>query len=349
MGEGAVLILKIKTVFLKHFCKMRWYNVLALLVGYLGFSWALMWLCGETALTQRVDFFYWVVVTASTVGYGDLSPVTVAGKYCVAFFIIPLGLSLFGLIVGRVASALGTALRRGVKGLNTVDVADHWLVIGWNQGRTLQLIRLLQREMMEHSEQKTIVLCVQDEIENPMPGEIEFVHVTDYADANALARASVSRASCIIVDSDSDEVTMSTALVCAAQNPEAHIIAYFNKEALSHVLRSHCPNIECLPSVSVEMMAKSAADPGSSELHYRLLNLDAGMTQYSLPYTGEKTQVRSVFLLLKEKYQATLIGISHARTNLKLNPDLEDELAPGDVLHYIAERRIKQPNWSPAS
>lgn len=325
---------------------MRWYNLLALLGVYLSFSWLLMWLCGETALTQSTDFFYWVMVTASTVGYGDLSPVTVAGKYCVGFFIIPAGLGLFGLIVGRVASALGAVLRRGVKGLNTVDVTDHWLVIGWNHGRTLHLIRLLQREMMEHCEPKTIVLCVQDEIENPLPGDIEFVHVTDYADVNELQRASVSRASCIIVDSDSDEVTMSTALVCAAQNPDAHMIAYFNKEGLSQVLRSHCPNIECLPSVSVEMMAKSAADPGSSELHYRLLNLDAGMTQYSLKYTGDKTQVRGVFLLLKERYKATLIGISRNRADLQLNPELDAELCSGDVLHYIAERRVKNPEWS---
>lgn len=344
-----MFILKIKAVLLKHFCRLRWYNVISLLVFYLVLSWGLMWLCGETALTQRTDFVYWVIVTASTVGYGDLSPTTDAGKYCVALFVIPMGLGLFGLIVGSVASAVGAFWRRGVKGLNSVEVSGHWLVIGWNQGRTLQLIRLLQREMAEHQDVKTIVLCVKEEIENPMPGEIEFVRVTDYADADALQRASVSAASCIIVDSDCDEVTMSAALLCSAQSPDAHIIAYFSKESLSNVLRAHCPNIECLPSVSVEMMAKSASDPGSSEVHYRLLSLDAGMTQYSLEYTGDKTQVRSVFLMLKEKFHATMIGVSRDRTDLQLNPALESDLSPGDVIHYIAERRIQVSDWSVAS
>lgn len=343
-----MFILKIKAVLLKHFSRMRWYNVLSLLVCYLMLSWGLMWLCGETALTQRADFIYWVIVTASTVGYGDLSPTTVAGKYCVALFIIPMGLGLFGLIVGRVASAVGAFWRRGVKGLNSVEVAGHWLVIGWNQGRTLQLIALLQREMAEHQARKTIVLCVQEDIENPLPGEIEFVRVTDYADAHGLARASVATASCIIVDSDSDEVTMSTALLCSAQNAQAHIIAYFNKESLSKVLQAHCPNIECLPSVSVEMMAKAASDPGSSELHYRLLSLDTGMTQYSLKYTGHKTQVRGIFLLLKEKFDATLIGISQDHKGLQLNPELDADLSPGDMIHYIADRRIQVSDWSGA-
>lgn len=343
-----MFILKIKAMLIKHFCHLRWYNIVSLLVIYLVVSWGLLMLSGETALTQRTDFIYWLLVTASTVGYGDLSPTTVAGKYCVALFVIPMGLSLFGMIVGSVASAVSAFWRRGVKGLNEISVSGHWLVIGWNQGRTLHLIRLLQREMTEHNEAKTIVLCVQEEIENPMPGEIEFVRVSDYSDAQQLQRASLSQAACIIVDSDSDEITMSTALVCSDQNADAHIIAYFNKESLSNVLRAHCPNIECLPSVSVEMMAKSAADPGSSELHYHLLSLDTGMTQYSLRYCGEKTKVRSVFLLLKEQFHATLIGISQGGSNLQLNPGLEADLAPGDVIHYIAERRIQVSDWSVA-
>lgn len=342
-----MLILKIKAIFFRHFSRMRWQSVVTLLLVYLIVSWVLLWLCGETALAQPTDFLYWIMVTASTVGYGDLSPETAAGKFCVAFFIIPMGLGLFGLIVGRVASVLGAIWRRGVKGLSTVEAAHHWLVIGWNQGRTLHLLRLLQHELAQYRDRRTIVLCVQEDIENPLPGEIHFVRVADYSEAHELQRANVGAAKCIIIDNDCDEVTMSTALVCAAQSPEAHIIAYFHKEALSQVLRAHCPNIECLPSVSVEMMAKSAADPGSSELHYRLLNMDTGMTQYSIEYTGEPTQVRSVFFLLKEKFQATLIGIaSSEQKDLQLNPDLTRALEPGDVIHYIAARRISISDWA---
>ena len=56
-------------------------------------SWLLLWLCDEEVLTSA-DFLYWIVVTASTAGYGDFSPQTEAGKYVVSLFVIPFGLGL---------------------------------------------------------------------------------------------------------------------------------------------------------------------------------------------------------------------------------------------------------------
>ena len=35
-----------------------------------------------------VDSFYYVVVTLSTVGYGDISPVTTTGKFLTIFFVL---------------------------------------------------------------------------------------------------------------------------------------------------------------------------------------------------------------------------------------------------------------------
>ena len=47
-------------------------------------SYWLLFAAGEVDLIADVDFLYWLAVTASTVGYGDLSPVTSAGKLVVA-------------------------------------------------------------------------------------------------------------------------------------------------------------------------------------------------------------------------------------------------------------------------
>ena len=52
------------------------------------------------------DGLWWAAVTASTVGYGDLSPVTLAGRLLAALVVIPVGLVGIGVIVGRVAATV---------------------------------------------------------------------------------------------------------------------------------------------------------------------------------------------------------------------------------------------------
>jgi len=46
--------------------------------------------------------------------------------------------------------------------------------------------------------------------------------------------------------------------------------------------QQHCPEVECTPSVAVEMLAKSVFDPGSSLLHHDLLDVEEGQAQFSV-------------------------------------------------------------------
>lgn len=49
---------------------------------------------------------YFVLVTISTVGYGDISPATAAGRVFTIVFIIGLGLTIFGMVIGAMAESI---------------------------------------------------------------------------------------------------------------------------------------------------------------------------------------------------------------------------------------------------
>ncbi|MDX1452325.1 MAG: ion channel [Oleiphilaceae bacterium] len=336
----------IKRIILKHFMDLRWHGIVLAIVFYVIASWVLLRLSGETSLTSSLDYLYWLAVTASTVGYGDLSPQTTGGRIIVSIFVIPLGLGLFGLAIGRIAAFVSYQWRKGIQGLKKLNVKDHILVVGWNGNKTLHLIRLLLREM-EHGANKSVVLCVRHEMENPFPEHIGFVRVNSFTTDEDMTRAGVQTASCIIIDNLDDDITMTSSLYCSSQNPRAHIIAYFQQEELGHLLKSHCPNIECMPSVSVEMIAKSAVDPGSSALHHELLDVDKGMTQYSVIYDGaDNILVADVFHALKRKYDATLIGIAGKQCeDMEINPALDKKIVPGSTIYYIADERVRHFDW----
>jgi voltage-gated potassium channel len=59
------------------------------------------------------DALWWSVVTLSTVGYGDLYPITTGGRVCAAILMI-VGIGVFGVIAGSFADLL-MRLNRGAK------------------------------------------------------------------------------------------------------------------------------------------------------------------------------------------------------------------------------------------
>ena len=345
-----LMITKFRKVLVRYFADMRWYSIVLALVFYGVSSWILLAMAGESDLLQLDNFVYWLVVTGSTVGYGDLSPTTVAGKYIVSFYVIPLGLSIFALVIGRIAAWVSDQWRKGVRGLKPLDLQNHIVVIGWNGQRTIQLIHLLQRERDETVDKPDILLCVKADIENPLPGEIEFVKVTSFNKDEDMDKACITKARVILMDNPEDDLTMTTALYCSQRNPDAHKLAYFQDESLVKLLQQHCPNVECTPSVAVEMLAKSAFDPGSSLLHYDLLDLQFGQSQFSAQLPGDIGAISAEKLLtgLKDRYDATFIGFVSAtdKQQIRLNPAKSEMIQPNDKIFYIAVQRLKTINWA---
>jgi len=319
-------------------------NLAVLLAIYIVLSWSLLRVSGEQVLTNDLStFIYFLMVTASTVGYGDYSPETSMGKWVVILLVIPGGLSLFAALIGRLATGMVEYWRAGILGKRRMGVENHIVLLGWNGQRTMHLIRMLQHE--EHGK-RPIVLCSRSDIENPLPGEIGFVKVNSYTDSQEMEKAAIETASCIVVDNLEDDITLSAALYSANINPNAHLLAYFKDEALSNLLSQHCPNAECIPAVGAEMLAKAAVDPGSSALHQELLASTRGMTQYSALYPDQlKTiKVEDAFQFMKRDYQATLIALDIGK-GIELNPELDKEITPGAKIFYIADERIEDFDW----
>ena len=65
--------------------------IVVLALSYLIVSWIFFSIAGEKALVNNIIDFIYFAVTASTVGYGDMSPSTPAGRLIAAlwFFLVP--------------------------------------------------------------------------------------------------------------------------------------------------------------------------------------------------------------------------------------------------------------------
>lgn len=324
------------------FFAMNLFTTLATLLAYALISYLLLMWAGEAELISAENFVYYLIVSGSTVGYGDFGPSTVFGKWVVSLWVIPVGITLFALVLTRIGFYLSEFHARGRKGLRMQKLNNHVVVIGWNGSRTLRLIELVLAKSGSHKEE--VVLCATQEMENPLPGKIHFVRVESFSHPETMARASIETASRIIIDTPQDDMTLTTALYCAKVNPECHKAAFLHDESLIDLLSVHCPKVEVVPSVSVEMLAGSALDPKSSQVHKQLLDSTAGMTQFRClyqPSDGQKLSYGELFLSLKQAHNATLIGVYHqGDEGVTLNPDMETAIQAGDAIFYIAKQRL---------
>ena len=57
----------------------------------------------ERSITTYTDAVWWAIVTATTVGYGDISPETIVGRL-IAVFLMVFGIGLLGLVTSSVAT-----------------------------------------------------------------------------------------------------------------------------------------------------------------------------------------------------------------------------------------------------
>jgi voltage-gated potassium channel len=58
-----------------------------------------------TKITNLGDVFWWAIITVTTVGYGDVYPITVEGRVIAAFLMI-VGIAILGILISTLGAGL---------------------------------------------------------------------------------------------------------------------------------------------------------------------------------------------------------------------------------------------------
>ena len=323
---------------------LSWDTVLLVTVFHFAVSWGLMALVGGEKIASGEIFWYFYATTAATVGYGDYSPVTAAGRAITIFWIMPGGIALFTTIIAKVVQQVSDKWRKRLRGLASYEkLTDHIVILGWHGSRTQRMVDHIRGGQGEH--EREIVLCSAKPIENPMPDQVRFVRGAALNTPDLLHRAAVANAKYIIALGHDDDETLAAALGAAAANGDAHIVAYFDQHSFADLLKAHCPHAECNVSLSIELMVRSAQDPGSSRVQRQLLSTLEGPTQFSLQVPADANPVSygALFTELKTNHDATLFGVAESALgdDLILNAPSEHRVDPGMILYFMSVRRIE--------
>ncbi|MEQ8425489.1 MAG: potassium channel family protein, partial [Cyclobacteriaceae bacterium] len=78
------------------------------------------------------DGLWYAIATLTTVGYGDMIPVTSGGRLLGFVFLLS-SLGIYGFIIGQIANIMSTLKENRAMGLNGTTFEGHVVIIGWNE------------------------------------------------------------------------------------------------------------------------------------------------------------------------------------------------------------------------
>lgn len=319
-------------------------GLLVFLLLHYWVSWWVLALLDEDKITTFPVWTYFYITTATTIGYGDFSPSTELGRWFTALWLMPGGVCIFAALIGKATQSIAERWKRGMLGKDQFyELADHTLIIGWHGELTERMINLLQED--ESTKDRPIILCANQEIENPLPKRVHFVRGESFTHAELLNRAGVKGADRILIYAHNDEQALATAMAVLSLNPTGHIVVHFQEEGNARILRHYAPHVEITCSLSMELMVRAAQDPGSSWITQELLSVLSGPTQYSVLNLAT-IEYGKLFVSAKEKLGVTLIGFGINSQPPVLNPNNQELIPAQATLYYIGSQRFNSSEWS---
>jgi voltage-gated potassium channel len=211
------------------------------------------------------DSFFMVVISASTVGYSAVHPmsgpgeafavVVIAGGVAVGSYALLVVTRFFfeGVVEGSLKRAL--ARRRMEKELPTLR--DHTIVCGYGHvGREICLqLASEMRQVVVVDQDGTAAVRAQDDGFHCVRG--------DASDELVLQDAGIRRAASIAVATSSDAINTYVVLTAKELNPNLHILARATSEDAPKRLRSAGANVVVAPSqIGGQRMAAMVVRPG---------------------------------------------------------------------------------------
>jgi len=282
-----------------------------------------------------LEALYLLVITVTTVGYGDLHPVTTGGRI-LTMLVVPIGLLLvFGLGVVTMAGRLDDMLFRGGAGALRRRIAglkDHFIVCGYGrlgQGTAAMLKKL----------GGTVVVVERDPDRlRDIPPDMHPV-AGDALEEEVLLQAGIQRARSVIATFSADTLNVYLVLEARGLRPDIEVIATASsREAGRRLYLAGASRVVSPQVLGADILAKSAYNPAVYQVMSDMIGAESlGGTITQVVIAPESSLAGRYLGDFKELGIGGRVLLVRTPTSTVLSPSGDLRLEAGWVLVVIGE------------
>jgi Trk K+ transport system NAD-binding subunit len=255
---------------------------------------------------QNADFFtaiYWVVMTMTTTGYGDIYPVTFLGRLFTIIVMVTGVLTLFAIVFPLMVTPLIERWLKAPRGKPPEKMNNHVVICGYNA-----LVDSLIHEMTESGRQFVIVDSSRDVISSMQRRGYYVIH-GDSSDEDILHMAQIEKASTVIANEGDDK--NAAVVITASQTSSANVIALVEKLEMADYLKYGGASIVVSPK---QMLGMSMGMTAISSINFEatsLVDLGNNIKICKLPVYPDNPMVGKNLkdIKIREKTGATILAV----------------------------------------
>ncbi len=285
---------------------------------------------------------WWTIVTVTTVGYGDITPVTIGGRLVAGITMIA-GIGLLGILTASIASLMVSMKLEGLRGMRTVECTNHFVICGWNHKAREIFDELRNDTLAKHA----AVVMIAELPEKPMEGK-QLFFVRGEVTQSTMAQANLGQAQAVIVLGDErldafsrDARTILTTLTIKSNYPDIYTcVELDDANNVTHCKLAKADEVIVGGALTSNLLVRATLDHGVTQVVTELLSTH-GHELYLTPVPS--TVVGHTFLealhQLKQQHNALTVAVQTGNGGLQTNPDSDYRLQDHDRLYLIAEHR----------
>ena len=297
---------------------------------------------------------WYLVATLTTVGYGDVVPVTYWGRILGMMFLLS-SLGVYGFIIGRIANIMSTLQEQKELGLNGTDFKNHVVMIGWNDfGHSVisHLIGAGKQVAVVTKDRSSI-----DIIREYYNADQVFTLFSDYNNFDFLEKANIQKASIVFINfNDDTEKLVYIINIKKHFSSLNYVVTLDNGNLKSTFQHAGVTYAISKNEISSKLLASYIYEPDVALFSEEILAYAHEDHEYDMkqvlvrsnnPYTG--VFYDKAFFDLKKDYNVVLLGIVKMKDGIKRllkNPEGTIKIESGDYLVLLmdgkGEGRLKK-------
>jgi voltage-gated potassium channel len=291
------------------------------------------------------DGLWYVVATITTVGYGDVYPITYTGRI-LGFVTMLSSLGVYGFIIGQIANFMSTLKEQRTMGFNGTDFKNHVVMIGWNEfGQSVMshLIAAGKQIAVITKERSSI-----DIIHEFYKSDQVFTLYTDYNNYEMLEKANIKEASIVFVNLNDDTEKLVYVINLKKNFSKLNYVVTLDNGSLKSTFQNAGVTYTiCKNEISAKLMASYIYEPDVALFSEEILAYAHNEYEYDIKQIQIKkdnpfadTFYEKAFFDLKKTCNVILIGIVKVNgegRKFHKNPDSSVKIDVNDYLVIMAD------------